>query len=343
MTDRSAFELSYDELSEAESVMLPGTGSVAKKGARDQSRFRISLKRPEQGRPIIQDERTWRQPDILRSVEHDSSRLVVSRWQGVDRNEHSFEIAGDYHILAIALQPTAFSLRLGAKLFPHQDVVSGLIQITSPGVQASVVHWRPHDFLHLHIPNLLLMECFEWSHGRWPADGIALRDPLPARDAQLQKLAATLLATADTDDPNSSLSADFLGLAIVTHLLGVYCDIGHSTGRRATALPKWRLSRAKEFIEANLDSPLPLADVAGAAGLSRTHFAAQFRAATGVSTHEYVLRRRIEKAQAMLATTDVPIAELALAIGFSSQAHFTVVFKRFSGLTPRRWRQSHRM
>ncbi|MEJ0042601.1 MAG: helix-turn-helix domain-containing protein [Rhizomicrobium sp.] len=44
----------------------------------------------------------------------------------------------------------------------------------------------------------------------------------------------------------------------------------------------------------------------------------------------------------MLATTDTSIAELALAIGFSSQAHFTVVFKRFSGLTPRRWRLSHR-
>ena len=71
------------------------------------------------------------------------------------------------------------------------------------------------------------------------------------------------------------------------------------------------------------------------------HFAAQFRAATGVRPHEYLVRRRIAKAQTMLATTEMPIAELALAVGFGSQAHFTVVFKRFSGLTPLRWRQSH--
>ncbi|WPP03984.1 helix-turn-helix transcriptional regulator [Methylocella tundrae] len=71
------------------------------------------------------------------------------------------------------------------------------------------------------------------------------------------------------------------------------------------------------------------------------HFAAQFRAATGVRPHEHLVRRRIAKAQIMLETTDVPIAGLALTIGFSSQAHFTVVFKRLSGLAPLRWRQVH--
>jgi AraC family transcriptional regulator len=182
-------------------------------------------------------------------------------------------------------------------------------------------------------------------------------------DALLQKLGTTLTSIADIEGPNGSLFADFLSLAIITHLLGLYGEISPSTTRRGacfcvarplpnigehrkgsmlawtSALSKWRLKRAVEFIETHLDSPVALADVA--AGLSCMHFAAQFRAATGVRPHEYLIRRRIAKAQTMLATTDMPIAELALTVGFSSQAHFTVVFKRLSGLTPLRWRRVH--
>ncbi len=172
-------------------------------------------------------------------------------------------------------------------------------------------------------------------------DGGALRNPLPARVALLQKLGTILLSMTDIEGSNGGLSADFLSLAIVTHLLGLYGEISPSTTRRTTPLSKWRLKRAVEYIDAHLDSPVALADVAGAAGLTRMHFAAQFRAATGVRPHDYLVRRRIAKAQTMLATTDMPIAQLALAVGFSSQAHFAVVFKRFSGLTPLRWRQSH--
>ncbi len=296
----------------------------------------------ETSRPIVHDEIKWRLPDIPESMDKENSRLVISRWQGTDRNEHAFEIAGNYHILAITLQASKFSLRLGTKLFPHQEVVPGLIQITPPRLPARIVYFQPYDVLHFHIPNPLLMECLEWSHGKQPTNGIVLRDPLPSRDASLQRLGATLLSIADTDCPNDRLFADFLSLAIVTRLLGLYGDIAPSAPQKISALPKWRLKRAIEFIEMHLDSPVPLADVAGAAGLSRMHFAAQFRAATGIRPHEYLLRRRIEKAQTMLATTDLPIAELALTVGFSTQAHFTAVFKRFSGLSPRRWQQSHR-
>jgi AraC-like DNA-binding protein len=276
-------------------------------------------------------------------MDRKESRLVVSRWQGMDRSEHASEIAGDYHILAVALEPSRLTLRLGTKLFPNHEIVPGAVQITPPGLPARVVHSQPYDILHFHIPNLLLMECFEWSHGKWPTDGIALRDPLPARDALLQKLGTTLLSIADGDDPNSGLFSDFLGLAVVTHLLGRYGDVAPPTARKKSALPKWRLKRAIEFIDAHLESAVALADLAGAAGLSRMHFAAQFRAATGVRPHEYVVRRRIAKAQTLLTTTEIPIAELALAVGFSSQAHLTVAFKRCSGLTPHRWRQSHRL
>jgi AraC-like DNA-binding protein len=331
MTDGSALELLSGNFHDGEPVVHE----------KARSRFQISLERPEPHHPIIHKEKKWRLPEILENMDQENPRLIVSRWRGMESSEHSFEIVGNYHILAITLQPSKFCLRLGTRVFPSQDVAPGVIQITPPGLMARVVHSGPCDTLHLHIPNQLLMECYEWSHGKWPTDGIALRDPMPVRDAVLQRLGATLISLSEADDPGGSLSADFLSLAITTHILRQYGDIAPPTTRKTIPLPKWRLKRAIEFIETHLDSALALADVARVAGLSRMHFAAQFRAATGVRPHEYVLRRRIEKAQTMLATADLPIVEIALAVGFSSQAHFTVVFKRFSGLTPHRWRQSH--
>lgn len=70
------------------------------------------------------------------------------------------------------------------------------------------------------------------------------------------------------------------------------------------------------------------------------HFAAQFRRATGVRPHEYLLRRRIEHAQHLLRTSKQSVIDVALSSGFRSQAHFTTVFKRFVGQTPFCWRSS---
>ena len=85
-----------------------------------------------------------------------------------------------------------------------------------------------------------------------------------------------------------------------------------------------------------------MADIAAATGLSRMHFAAQFRAATGLAPHEFVLRRRIARAQELLSAPSATLVDVALSVGFQTQAHFTTVFKRIVGQTPMRWRQHQR-
>jgi AraC-like DNA-binding protein len=107
---------------------------------------------------------------------------------------------------------------------------------------------------------------------------------------------------------------------------------------KTSPLPAWRLRRVQAFIETRISGPISLQDLAAASGLSRMHFAAQFRAATGVRPHEFLLRRRIDHAQAMLADPRAKLVDVALSVGFQTQAHFTTVFKRFVGETPHRWR-----
>ena len=99
------------------------------------------------------------------------------------------------------------------------------------------------------------------------------------------------------------------------------------------------MKRATGYIAANLYEAISLTDISTAAGLSRMHFAAQFRAATGVSPHEYLLMRRVERAQALLLTTRMPLVQIALEAGFKTLAHFTTVSARLVGETANVWRQ----
>jgi transcriptional regulator GlxA family with amidase domain len=105
-------------------------------------------------------------------------------------------------------------------------------------------------------------------------------------------------------------------------------------------LQSWRLNRARAHIEAHLSEPLSLAELSRAAGFTAMHFARLFRASTGLSPHNYVLRRRIEVAQAALLQTDHGMLDVALMVGFRSQAHFSAVFKKLTGMPPTRWRQA---
>ena len=134
------------------------------------------------------------------------------------------------------------------------------------------------------------------------------------------------------------LYADCIGVAIIVRLLA---SANRAAGRpKAGELARWRLKRAIDYFEAEIDKPVSLAAVASSVGLSRMHFAAQFRAATGMRPHEYLLRRRIERAQEVLAETSMSLVDIALSVGFQTQSHFTTVFKRYAGQPPRAWRES---
>jgi AraC family transcriptional regulator len=108
---------------------------------------------------------------------------------------------------------------------------------------------------------------------------------------------------------------------------------------RPGGLPAWRLKRLRDHIETHLDGDLGLADLAGLVGLSPDRFAHGFKASTGLSPHRYVIERRVQRAAELLATTSEPIAAIALAVGCSSQAHLTTLFRQVLGTTPGAYRR----
>jgi AraC-like DNA-binding protein/uncharacterized glyoxalase superfamily protein PhnB len=102
--------------------------------------------------------------------------------------------------------------------------------------------------------------------------------------------------------------------------------------------PARHLLRAKDLADARYFEPLGVDDLARAAGLSRAHFSREFRRAFGESPHAYLLTRRLERAAALLRTTDKSVAEICLAIGLQGLGSFTTSFKRTYGMTPTAYR-----
>lgn len=103
-------------------------------------------------------------------------------------------------------------------------------------------------------------------------------------------------------------------------------------------LPRSRLRRVIEYIEAHLDQDLTLAELAEIACLSPCHFSRSFKQGIGVGLQRYTVQRRVERAKSLLRRGDEGLAGIAAAVGFADQSHFTAAFRRETGTTPGRFR-----
>jgi AraC-like DNA-binding protein len=112
--------------------------------------------------------------------------------------------------------------------------------------------------------------------------------------------------------------------------------------RARGGLPPRVLRRVREYIEAHIAGNIELDALAAAAGLSVFHFARAFKQSTGMTPHSYVLGQRIKRAQELLASTDLPVASIALATGFSDQSHLARHFRAQVGVRPSAFRWSKR-
>jgi AraC family transcriptional regulator len=134
--------------------------------------------------------------------------------------------------------------------------------------------------------------------------------------------------------------ANVLAVHLIRHLLA---DRRPERGRDGT-LPRGRLRAVVEYIEAHLDASPSLDQLAAVARLSVYHFARQFKTATGLPPHQYVLARRVERAKQLLQQgRDLSLAEVAAHVGFADQSQLCHHFKRIVGVTPGQFRTPARI
>ncbi len=285
-------------------------------------------------------EHQWRSPCHEDSEARGHGNILVSRWTRHEAQPLEVVNPGStaHHCIAMNLKCTSLTFSHAGRTLVRGRATAGAVQITAPSVACSALFESAADVLHLFVSQQVLCECFEDMFGRPHAGDIRIDDPRLVRDLALERLGQALAVAQSDDAALGKVFTDSVSLAIVSRVIARHFTVAEQRTREASALPSWRLSRAIEFVDAHLSESIGLADIAGSTGLTRMHFASQFRRATGMRPHEYLLRRRIEHAQHLLRESRHNVLDVALSCGFRSQAHFTTVFKRLVGETPHCWR-----
>ncbi len=122
---------------------------------------------------------------------------------------------------------------------------------------------------------------------------------------------------------------------------GEYAILDHQRPKSIRGgLAPCQIRRVKTHIEANLDATIRVKELAELVRLSSFHFCRAFRDSFGDSPHGYVMRRRVERAQGLMLTTDVSLGQIAAECGLADQAHFNKLFRRFVGESPGMWRRA---
>jgi AraC family transcriptional regulator len=167
-----------------------------------------------------------------------------------------------------------------------------------------------------------------------PGERWSTSDPL------LLGIAAALAGDFRSGRAPSEALLESFAVSIAIHL-SRNPDGRASLRRAAGGLPARKLEQVRDFIEQHLSEPLLVERLAAVVHMSPFHFARRFKLATGTSPHAYITARRIERAKELLRGGNLALIEVGAAVGFQTQGHFTEVFHRLAGITPRRFRLAH--
>jgi AraC family transcriptional regulator len=154
------------------------------------------------------------------------------------------------------------------------------------------------------------------------------------RDKELEILAWAMKRELELGSPSGRLYLEGLGVAVASRLVMVHSSIAKRVESNREGLADRRLKQALAFIEEYLSHDLSLGQIASVVGLSASHLKAVFAKALGISVHQYVIQRRVERAKKLLTGTDLSIAEVALSTGFSHQSHLARHTRRLLGVAP---------
>lgn len=235
--------------------------------------------------------------------------------------------------------PVQLSARVGAESF-DQCVQTGEIAIIPAGLPSE---WRRknacvtealHLYLHPHFVRATAASR-DLDHGQ-----VSIEPQFGVGDEHIHHIGMALLCELKEANVVGRLYADSLATVLAMQLVRRYSYLKDVHMSRGGMAPR-KLRRAIEFINDNLDEEqtVALAAVAEAVGMSYFHFSRAFKQSMGVSPNVYMIEQRIERAKKLLSETELPIAEIALRVGFASQSHFTTTFRRLAWTTPRAFRE----
>jgi AraC family transcriptional regulator len=240
-----------------------------------------------------------------------------------------------YHLT----RPTEVTRKIAGAAQERALIGPRRICLTPGNITAQWQHRGHPEILQVYLRQSIYETAIAEMYGCDPATAeimprFAMMDPL------LEQLAIAITTSLREGTAEDGLYIDTLSQMIAAHLAR-----HHSSRSRPLRVPTpqrisgWKMRRLIEYIEENLGGDLTLEAMAAEVNVSPLYLARAFKAAVGQSPHQYVLRRRLERAKELLRGTDTPIVEVALSAGFSSQSHLSNWFLRQVGVSPAAYRK----
>lgn len=232
----------------------------------------------------------------------------------------------------------AFCRRMG---YSHRGtVVHGDIEIIPAGVPSSWEITEKDTYLALSIsPELLKTVAEEMDLD--PGE-VEIRNRFQVRDSQLENIGSALRAEMESGYQCGSLYFDSLAVAVAARLLRCHSSVSREPRKANGRMSERGLREVFSYIERNLNRNITLGDIAAAAGVSVSHFKTLFHASVGLPPHQYLIRRRVERAKDLLVEGKLPISQIAFETGFAHQSHMARHMRRLLGVSPKTLRQTLR-
>jgi AraC family transcriptional regulator len=215
----------------------------------------------------------------------------------------------------------------------------GDISITPAHIPASYRAEGHDHYFHVQIPAQFVQSVAE-SAAELDPNRVELITEFRVRDPQLEQTLMLLRSELHKGGGwVGQLYVESLANLLVVHLLREYSTAQSRIALYEGGLGDRKILQISEYIHANLDQSIKLADLADLAGMSQFHFSRMFKQSMGISPHQYLLQQRVEQAKQLLRQSKLAIAEIALQCGFNSQSHLSKHFREATGMTPSDYRK----
>lgn len=249
------------------------------------------------------------------------------------------ELDADFTRICIALEEVGgiFQISGGQGANQNSPMSRGTISVIPPGSRA---HGKANGLtfmrqLFLQVDKRNLIEAF----GSQIDVDAALAPRLMVSNTRLWRLGHIIAEECGAGYATSRAYGDSISMAVLSALADTAQRGCEREGARGGLAP-WRLTRVVQYLFENIAERLDLETQAAIAGLSKSHYCRAFKTSMGISPHQWLLNARIDKAKQHLLADELPLAEIALVVGFTDQAHFTHTFSKIEGVSPRSWQRA---
>jgi AraC family transcriptional regulator len=238
-------------------------------------------------------------------------------------------------VLDMVLRPGSIKVGLRRTGLTEYRYVAGEMILPRRHVEEWI---RSND---LHILTLTISDSALSAAGDGSSHEVELRSTGHLVDARVRALVAAVNAERIAGFPSGRLFLDSIEQAIAAALVNHHAVRDRPARVQQGGLTAAQLRRVTELVDAKIEADLNLFEMAESVDLSAAHFSRMFRRSTSQSPHQFVLRRRVDRARDMLRASDARVLDVAVACGFKTQQHFARIFRRMCGTSPTEYKRNY--